>query len=89
MRTSLKTKGKQTQFTEKSRLIERETDRQTEKETQRERDLLESWYFEPSEPQRITSGQKQISICLVTLYTSHQTTNFLKMTQSVLTQIDI
>ena len=33
-------------------------------------------YFEPSQPQRITSGLKQTSICLLfTLHTSHQTTN--------------
>ena len=34
-----------------------------------------SWYFKPSQPQRITSGLKQTSICLLfTLHTSHQTT---------------
>ena len=38
-----------------------------------------SWYFEPSQPQRITSGLKQSSVCLLfTLHTSHQTKNSLK-----------
>ena len=47
-------------------------------------------YFEPSQPQKITSGLKQTSICLLfTLHTSHQTTNSLKPTKSVLTQICI
>ena len=37
---------------------------------------LVSWYFEPSQPQRITLGLKQTSIRLLfTLHTSHQTTN--------------
>ena len=50
--------------------------------------LLVSWYFEPSQPQRITSGLKQTSICLpFTLHTSHQTTDSLKTTKSVLTQV--
>ena len=45
-------------------------------ERERER---ETWYFEPSQPQRITSGLKQTSICLLfTLHTSHQTTTFQK-----------
>ena len=49
---------------------------------------LLSWYFEPSQPQRITSGLKLTSICLLlTLYTNCQTTNSLKTTKSVLTQI--
>ena len=40
-----------------------------------------SWYFEPSQPQRITSGLKQTSICpQFTPHTSHQTTNSLKTT---------
>ena len=40
---------------------------------------LVSGYFELSEPQRITSGLKQTSICpLFTLHTNHQTTNSLK-----------
>ena len=51
---------------------------------------LVSWYFEPSQPQRITSGLKQTSICLLfTLHTSHQTINSPKTTKSVLTQIFI
>ena len=49
---------------------------------------LVSWYFEPSQPQRITSGLKQTSIHLLfTLHTSHQTTNRPKTTKSALTQI--
>ena len=45
--------------------------------------LFVSWYFEPSQPQRITSGLKQTSICLsFTLHTSQQTTNSLKTTIS-------
>ena len=37
---------------------------------------VDSWNFEPSQPQRITSGLKQTSIHLLfTLHTSHQTTN--------------
>ena len=51
---------------------------------------LISWYFEPSQPQRITSGLKQTSICLLfSLHTSHQTTYFPQTTKSVLTQICI
>ena len=39
---------------------------------------LVSWYFESSQPQRITSGLKQTSVYLLfTLHTSHQNTNFL------------
>ena len=42
---------------------------------------LVSWYFEPSPPQRITSGLKQTSICLLFfLHTRHQTTNSQKTT---------
>ena len=49
-----------------------------------------SWYFEPSLPQKTTSGLKQTSICLLfTLHTSHQTTNSSKTTKSFLTQIYI
>ena len=52
--------------------------------------LLESWYFEPSQPQRITSGLKQSSICLpFTMHVSHQITNFQKTLKSVLAQIYI
>ena len=48
--------------------------------------FLVSWYFEPSQPQRITTRLKY-SICLLfTLQTSHQTTNYPKTTKSVLTQ---
>ena len=37
---------------------------------------LVGWYFEPSQPQRITSGLKQTSIRLsFTMHTSHHTTN--------------
>ena len=51
---------------------------------------LASWYFEPSQLQWITSGLKQTSVCpLYTLHPSHQTTNSLKTTESVLTQIYI
>ena len=51
---------------------------------------LVSWYFEPSQPQWITSGLKQTSICLLfTLHTRHQTTNSPKTTESVLTKIYI
>ena len=51
---------------------------------------LVSWYFEPSLLQQITSGLKQSSISLLfTLHTSHQTTNSLKTTKSVLTQLYI
>ena len=51
---------------------------------------LVGWYFEPSQPQRITSGAKKTSVCLLfTLYTNYQTTNFLKPTKSVLTQINM
>ena len=58
-----------------------------ERERERER-ILVIWYFEPCLPQRITSGPKETSICLLfTLHTSHQTTNSLKNTQLVLTQI--
>ena len=62
-------------------------------------------YVESSQPQRITPGLKQILICLLlTLHTSHQTTNYLspidsshkssnhklpQNTKSVLTQIYI
>ena len=43
-----------------------------------ERELV-SWYFEPSQPQRITSELKQTSICLLfTLHTSHQAKIFQK-----------
>ena len=53
-------------------------------------ELIVSWYFEPSQPQRITSGLKQTSICLLfTMHTNHQTTNSLKTTKSVPTQIYI
>ena len=35
-----------------------------------------SWYFVPSQPQRLHHSQKQCSICLpFTLHASHQTTN--------------
>ena len=48
------------------------------------------WYFEPSQPQWITPGLKQTSICILfTLHTSHQTTNSPKTTKSVPTQIYI
>ena len=44
------------------------------------------WHFEPCHPQRITSGLKQTSTCLLfTHHTSHQTINYLKTTKSVLT----
>ena len=40
---------------------------------------LVSWYFEPSQPQRITSGLKQTSICLLfthlVIYSSHESSN--------------
>ena len=49
---------------------------------------LVSWYFEPSQPQRLTSELKQTLIYLLfSLHTSHQTTNSLKTTKSVLTEI--
>ena len=49
---------------------------------------LVSWYFEPSQPQRITSGLKTNLICLlVILHTSHRTINSQKSTKSVSTQI--
>ena len=59
---------------------------------------LVSWMFEPSQPQRIISGlkanldyiraKKQTSVCVIPiLHPSHQTTNSLKSTKSVLTQI--
>ena len=52
--------------------------------------VLVSWYFEPSQPQQITSGLKQNQICLLfTLHTSHQTTNSQKNTKSIPTQIYI
>ena len=36
--------------------------------------VVVSWYFEPSQPQLITSGPKQTSVCLLfTLHTSHET----------------
>ena len=48
---------------------------------------LVSWYSEPSQPQQITSGLKQTSICLLfTLHAGHQTTNSPKTTKSVLKQ---
>ena len=48
---------------------------------------LISWYFEPSQPQQITSGVKQTSVCLLfTMHTSHRTTNSPKSTKSVLTR---
>ena len=52
---------------------------------------LVSWYFEPSQPQRITSRLKtQCSIrFLFTLHASHQTTNCPKTTKSLLIQINI
>ena len=52
--------------------------------------LLVCWYFEPSQPQQITSGLKQTSISLLfTLHTCLQTTNYPKTTKSVLSQIYI
>ena len=54
---------------------------------------LVSWYFEPSQPQRITSTLKQTSICLLLIYFSHKSTNHKffkkkkKNTKSILTQI--
>ena len=45
---------------------------------------LFSWLVEPRQPQRITSGLKQTSVCLLfTLHASHQTTNSPKTTTSV------
>ena len=52
---------------------------------QRGRKQLVSWYFDPSQPQKITSGLKQTSICL--LFTMH--TNSPKTTKSVTKQIYI
>ena len=46
---------------------------------------LISWYFEPSQPQRITSRLKT----MFNLSPSHQTTNYPWTTKSVLTQIYI
>ena len=52
-----------------------------------EQTKLVSWYFEPSQAQRITSGLKQISVCLLfTLHSSHQPTISPKNTKSVPTQ---
>ena len=51
---------------------------------------LVSWYFEASQPQRITSALNQTSMCLLfTLHTRHQTTNFPNTIKSVPTQIYI
>ena len=51
---------------------------------------LVSWYFEPSQSQRVTSGLKETSICLLfTLHASHQATDFQKITKSVPTRIYI
>ena len=49
-----------------------------------------TWYSEPSQPQWITPGIKQTSICpLFTMQTSHQTSKSPKTTKSVSTQIYI
>ena len=59
-------------------------------ESPREGGCLVSWYFESSQPQRITSGLKQTSICLLfTLQTNHQTKNHPETTKTVTTQIYI
>ena len=48
-----------------------------------------SWYFEPSQPQRITS-RLECSICLLfTLHASHQTTDYPETTKLVPTQTHI
>ena len=45
---------------------------------------LVSWYFEPSQPQWITSGLKQTAICLLfIMHTSHQTKNPQETTKSI------
>ena len=46
--------------------------------TAQEAGSLVSWYFEPSQPQRITSGLNKLQFLLFTLHTGHQTTNSLK-----------
>ena len=62
----------------------------TKKQSFKDNSKLVNWYFEPSQLQRIISGLKQASICLLlTLHTSHRITNSLKTTKSVPTQIHI
>ena len=52
------------------------TDKSRNRKEEERKIQFESWYFEPSQPQRITSGLKKTSIYLLfTMHTSHQTTN--------------
>ena len=45
-------------------------EREVERERRRGERDRESWYFEPSQPQRIISGLEQCSICLL-FFTQH------------------